>query len=191
MSILTETLPDFIVVKGQKCQIKTDFKVWLEFSHIFSDEQITPEKIIRIFTLMFFELPPNMLEAMNGLVSFFSHSQETKGTSSRKENKKETKKYYDFEYDADLIFSGFYQQYKIDLTESNMHWWKFKALLNGLSDETQFMKVVQYRCTDLSKIKDKEQKKFYSKMKVLYRLPDNRSVEQKEKSLNNAMESMF
>ena len=191
MSILTENLPDYIVVRGQKCHIKTDFKVWLEFSSIFDDEGVTPEKIVKVFKLLFDKLPPNMFEAMNGVVCFFSHSRETEGVGSTKERTREIKNYYDFEYDADLIFSGFYQQYKIDLTESNMHWWKFKALLNGLSDETQFMKVVQYRCTDLSKIKDKEQKKFYSKMKAIYRLPDNRSAEQKEKSLNNTMELMF
>ncbi len=190
MSILTESLPEYIVVRGQKCHIKTDFKVWLEFSSVFDDEGVTPEKIIKVFKLLFDKLPPNMFDAMNEIISFFAHSPaENKG--NKDEKRTESKKYYDFEFDADLIFSAFYQQYKIDLTESNMHWWKFKALMNGLSDDTQFVKVVQFRSMDLSKIKDKEQKRFYSRMKALYRLPDNRSAEQKEESLNKAMEMMF
>ena len=114
-------------------------------------------------------------------------------TPVKSENKDRAvnKNYFDFEYDANLIYSAFLQQYKIDLCQTNMHWWTFKALLGGLSDDTHFIKVVQYRSMDLSKIKDKEQKRHYQKMKALYKLPDNRSEEQKEQHLNDVMESMF
>ena len=44
---------------------------------------------------------------------------------------------------------------------------------------------------DISKIKDKEQKKFYADMKKLYRLPDNRTQKQKENALNNALSALF
>jgi len=50
---------------------------------------------------------------------------------------------------------------------------------------------VQFRCTDTSKIKDKEQKRYYRKMKALYKLPDNRSEAQKEQQLNDIMAQMF
>ena len=90
-----------------------------------------------------------------------------------------------------MIYSAFMQQYKIDLSDTRMHWWKFKALFGGLSEDTHIVKAIQYRTIDLSTIKDKEQKKFYKKMKSAYKLPDNRNEQQKEEYINTVLEGMF
>lgn len=189
MSILTDKLPDYITVRGKKCPIKTDFKVWLEFSELIGDGELDLKKITQAFKLLFDELPPNMIDALCEIFDFYSHSTKKEREDIKKE--KEQKKNFDFEYDADLIFSAFMQQYKIDLSKANLHWWKFKALFSSLSEDTQFMEVIKYRSIKLSDIKDKKQKKFYAKMKRQYRLPDNRSEEQKERDLMSAFESMF
>jgi len=78
------------------------------------------------------------------------------------------------------------EQYKIDLNYTNMHWWKFKALFQGLSDNTLMVKIMGYRSIDLGKIKDKEEKARYKKLKKIYALPDMRTVEQKEADFNKA-----
>ena len=57
---------------------------------------------------------------------------------------------------------------------------KFKALFNDLNENIQFSKIMSYRAMDLSKIKDKDMKKQYRKLKTLYALPDMRSEEEKE-----------
>lgn len=190
MSILTEELPTYLTICGVKCPIQSDFRTWLKVSSLFERLEDDQTLIVDIFKLIFpNKLPPSLQEAITKIIEFYSHSQ----TESKKTSKepREQKKSFDFEYDADLIYASFWQQYHIDLVDSSMHWWKFKALLNGLTEDTHFSKVVQYRSVELSRIKDKEQKKFYAKMKAMYRLPDNRSIEQKEKSLNKALESMF
>ena len=187
MSILTEVLPDYIIVKGNKHLIKTDFKVWLEVSSLIGNGGIDTTKIVKIFKLLFDELPPNMLEALKAVFEFYSHSEE----KTKKEERREHKKVCDFDYDADLIFASFMEQYKIDLSEASMHWWKFKALLQNLSEDTRFMEVIKYRSIKLSEIKDKNQKKFYAKMKALHKLPDTRSEAQKERDLMQAFENMF
>ena len=128
-----------------------------------------------------------MFDALSAVFEFYSHDIQSKGNSKNHTEKRS----FDFEYDAELIYSAFMQQYKIDLSEAQMHWWKFKSLFGGLSEDTHFVKVVQYRTMDLSKIKDKVQKKHYSKMKALYKLPDNRSEEQKEHSFSDMIEKMF
>jgi hypothetical protein len=64
-------------------------------------------------------------------------------------------------------------------------------LFDGLNDSTQFIKVVGYRSIKLSDIKDKEQKKYYRKMKQLYKLPDTRTQEEKEQAMNDMFEKMF
>jgi len=79
------------------------------------------------------------------------------------------------------------QQYNIDLQEIKyMHWWKFKALFNGLAENTEIVKIMGYRAVNLSKIKDKEQKNFYKRMKKIYALPDTRSQEEKESEFARA-----
>lgn len=76
-----------------------------------------------------------------------------------KPDKKPNKKIgFLFDYDMDLIYAAFLQQYGINLLRTNMHWWEFKALLNGLTDKTKFVQVVGYRTADLSKIKDKKER---------------------------------
>lgn len=188
MSILTHTPPEHLLVRGEKCPIRTDFKTWLIFSDIVGNGEEILQKLPKIIGTVFFSLPPNLLDAIREVMRFYSCGVESENTSTEKANQK---KFFDFEYDADLIYSAFLQQYHIDLCESNMHWWKFKALFNGLSEETQFMKVLQYRCVDVSTIKNKEQKAFYIKMKSLHKLPDNRSEEQKEQHINDVMEHLF
>jgi hypothetical protein len=68
-----------------------------------------------------------------------------------------------------------------------MHWWKFRTLFNGINENTLFSKITGYRSMNLEDIKDKEQKKYYEKMKRLYALPDNRTIEQKESDFANAL----
>ena len=188
MSTLTRGLPEHLIIKGVKCPIRTDFKTWLIFSQLISNTDEISQKLPQIFKLIFYELPPNFFDAMNEMMKFYTRAEIKNNNTCNTGNQK---KLFDFEYDADLIYSAFVQQYKIDLYDTDLHWWKFKALFEGLSDDTHFIKVVQYRGIDLSKIKDKEQKKFYQNMKKTYKLPDNRNEEQKETDFINSIEKLF
>ena len=187
MSILTENLPDFLVIREKKCRIKTDFKTWLKFSEIISEGESVEKKIPKILSLIFYELPPNLNDAFIAMMEFYSREKKGRGKSGESKNKA----VFDFEYDADLIYAAFLQQYGIDLSDSDMHWWKFRALFNGLSEDTHFTKVVQYRGIDLSKIKDKDMRREYMKLKSAYRLPEKRSEAQKEADMVSSFEKMF
>lgn len=61
------------------------------------------------------------------------------------------KKTYDIKQDAKYIYASFMQDYGIDLFEQQgkMHWHKFSALLEGLSEETKFKKVIEIRTMEL------------------------------------------
>lgn len=188
MSLLTEGVPSSLVIAGKECPIKTDFKVWIKFSEIMGRDVSDVEKITETFKLIFEKLPPNLFEALTEIMNFYR--------CGRPERKTKTggapqKKIFDYDFDADLIYAAFLQQYKIDLCNAEMHWWKFKTLFDCLSEETKFMKVLGYRSIDISKIKDKKQKQQYRKLKELYRLPDNRSEEQKEMDFSLGISSMF
>lgn len=63
------------------------------------------------------------------------------------------KKTWDIEKDAELIYASFLFDYNIDLFEQHgkLHWKKFLALLNGLSEDSPFMQVVRIRTMDVPK----------------------------------------
>ena len=42
---------------------------------------------------------------------------------------------YSFAQDAPYIYAAFKEQYGIDLTEVEMHWWKFMALFESLNED--------------------------------------------------------
>lgn len=83
---------------------------------------------------------------------------------------------YSFTHDADYIYAAFMEQYGIDLNAVELHWWKFSAMFAGLKEDCLISKVMGYRAADTAGM-DKEQKKFYKKMKEIYKLPENVSEE--------------
>ena len=63
----------------------------------------------------------------------------------------EDEKVFDFVQDAEYIYASFMHTYRIDLFEQQgkLHWKKFKALLNGLSEDSIFSRVVGIRTAEL------------------------------------------
>lgn len=61
------------------------------------------------------------------------------------------KKAYDLAQDAEYIYASFMHCYQIDLFEwqGKLHWKKFKALLNGLSEDSIFSRIVGIRTAEL------------------------------------------
>jgi len=71
--------------------------------------------------------------------------------------------YYDIKHDASAIYASFMQAYGIDLIEQQgkLHWLKFKALLSGLPENTQFKRIVsirQWKPSDEKKTRTKAMK---------------------------------
>ena len=119
--------------------------------------------------------------AINDILWFYRCGEELKEETSQDKNEEKIKQIYSYEFDDKYIYSAFLEQYNIDLNSINyLHWWKFKALFNGLNEKTKIVEIMGYRAMNLSKIKNKEMKKHYKKMQQIYSLPDMRSEEEKE-----------
>ena len=67
-----------------------------------------------------------------------------------------------------------------------LHWFKFKAMFEGLKAENKICEIMGYRAVDISKIKDKEEKKRYKKLQREWALPDDRTEEEKERDFADA-----
>ena len=142
-----------IRIENQEVEIKTDFRTWIQFSCIVSDKYIDENyKIPMLFDLVIpnYELymkSIDSLELLKGILDFYKclvGSEMCIRDRDKPEKKPNKKVGFLFDYDMDLIFAAFMQQYGINLLRTNMHWWEFKALLNGLNDDTKFVQVVGY-----------------------------------------------
>ena len=87
---------------------------------------------------------------------------------------------YSFEYDDGMIFAAFYDQYGIDLNDIEyLHWWKFKAMFDALKADNEIVKIMSYRATDLSTIKDKHERSRIARLQAIYAIPNNMSFDEK------------
>lgn len=76
----------------------------------------------------------------------------------------------DFEQDMDYIEASFMSDYNIDLANTEMHWWKFYNLMNGLSNSEMgnccvLNRVRNLRNYDTSQIKDVKERTKIEKAK--------------------------
>ena len=81
----------------------------------------------------------------------------------------------DFELDGEYIYASFFQDYGIDLIreQGRLHWKKFIALFQGLSDETKIKQVMRIRAMELPAPTKYNQKEIQNimEMKSYYALP--------------------
>ena len=204
MNILTHKLPKAIIICDEKYHINTDFRVWITFEEKFEElKNGSKEAFVEICKLCFkiddvepFKLPPTWLDTAKALFAFYcgyDDIEELKDKRNEAEDEEDARsmqksqRIYSFSFDAEYIYAAFLQQYGIDLTETNMHWWKFKALFSALTSETKMHEIMGIRAVDISKITDKDQRAHYLRAKRIYALPDMRSEEEKEADFADAL----
>lgn len=188
MNILTEKLPDSLTIGGRKYRIDTDYRTGIKLEQLLMDDGIPPEdKLLRAKTLYFHTIfPPTEFdeEMVAELIWFYRC-----GKDEKKEVKSAHDRVYDFGYDSKWIFAAFKEQYNIDLTNENMHWWEFRALFDALSEDTEFVKIMGYRAIKISGKMSTSQKRFYQKMKRMHKLPVPKEEEKRVNQIEEALMS--
>ena len=195
MNVLIEGLPKTVTVNGSPFSLKTNFYIGIIFTELMTDSKITPyEKVIRAIDLWYQEKPPmesydQIKEAFDKIMWFYTmgENEEESTTNSRVRVRNRPTRILDYEADQAYIVSAFQQQYGIDLTVENIHWWRFKMLFNGLTEKTKMVKIMQYRSMEIDPKMPEKQRKFYQEMKILYALPDKRTEEEKERDFQEQL----
>jgi hypothetical protein len=91
-------------------------------------------------------------EGVNGFIHFLAESSTGNGAE-----RSDGKRYFDFDFDAGEIYAGFLAEYRIDLFDTDfLHWYKFWALLQGLSPESAFYRKIAVRFRDTSNLKGRD-----------------------------------
>lgn len=161
---LLEGVPESVEVKGERYPIYTDFRDWINFERLLRDDSLTTEVKAAVMLDFYVDrLPPPCPEALSGLLDFFSGENRPVGGPS-------PKRVFDMEKDYSMVYSGFVQTYSINLNQIDyLHWWEFKALLDGLPEDTRLSKAMGYRAVDISKV-PKGQREQYRELQKIYSL---------------------
>lgn len=181
---------DEVVKDRIKIDFDTNFRIGIAFEIMMQNPKYSMQaKTYQALKLFYPEMNKikDTKKAIDDIIWFYTCGKSEEETS-QKNRKGKNKQIYSYEFDNDLIYSAFKNQYNVDLEEIEyLHWWKFKAMFNGLKSDNRIVEIMGYRAMDLSKIKDKDMKKHYKQLQEEYKLPDMRSEEEKEEDFAEAL----
>lgn len=155
-NILIKTLPTKIQTEKGVFEPVTDFRASVEFEIMVENGEQD------IFTLLRPYYPKGLPKdyetaAADAAIWFYMCGEEIKKDEFKPI--KRGKRAYSFSIDGEAIYSDFSRFYNIDLTSEYLHWWKFRALLLGLPNDSSFKERIYYRTCDLKSLSKREQKR--------------------------------
>lgn len=174
-NILYEELPDYVTLFEEKYPVHTSFKNWIEISVLAERDGFHNAKsVAKMLKLCYREkLPPNIVSAVLGMLAFLKEDTDFSVSSDKGTHKR----LCSFCEDAGAIYSTFYSKYGIDLLNSDMHWYKFCALFEGLANENPFGTLIKIRTTDETEIKNPKTKRRIKELKAKYGLKSKTEID--------------
>lgn len=169
----TAELPRSIIIGGEAYAINTDYRIMADFemkiaNADMSDRTAFAKILSETVSALFIDVPrADAQQIIEGVLWYYRCGNEPLETSV---TPRSNKRYYDYSEDSDYIYAAFMQQYGDDLLTSKMHWWEFRAKFMALTEATEFVKIMQYRGTDVSKIKCREERSRIKKLQERYAL---------------------
>jgi len=143
-------------VMGQP--INWDYRYMVLFEQLLMDDDVSDvDKISLALELFYQDRVTNVQEAFNQLLLFYQRGEKPeKGASSKGGG---FKRLYDFDEEADLIYTSFLDGHKIRLQGIKMHWWEFRTLLFTLPEGTPMHDRILYRSLNHTDFTGNERKK--------------------------------
>ena len=149
--------PKYVEIDDKRYKINTDFRIAIECQDISTNEEIGDfERAMAIIYKLFgdegIDTPEHYEKLLKLAVKYLSCGKEV-------DNKTNEEPDMDFIQDMDYIEASFMSDYNIDLSNTEMHWWKFYKLINGLSNSEMgnccvLNRVRNLRTFDTKDIKD-------------------------------------
>ncbi|MBQ7957211.1 MAG: hypothetical protein IJ279_04155 [Clostridia bacterium] len=183
MSILTEQLPEAVLIDGKEYPINTDFRVAIKIIEAFESEELTGlEKNEIMLELLYGKknIPENIEEALEMALRFLDGDCDETENSPGEDDSPGDSRLYSFTQDARYIFSGILQTHGIDITTQEMHWWKFIVLFMDLDKDCFFSQLLSIRSRLKKGTLTKEERQWYNENKKIVDLPEHYSEEEEE-----------
>ena len=197
MLSLTEPLKSSYTYQGKEYQIDLSFDNVIRMYNLLEDDTFQDvEKIVIAFEMFFGFEPKNAefaMKAIDEITSYISKSAYGNDPveSDVVSSEVNTQKLFSYTQDAGAIYASFKQQYNIDLIaeQGKMHWDVFKALFDGLDENTYFRKILDIRRKDVSDLQGKELTSAIEAQNY-YELDENKTVEAQEAKVASFADSL-
>lgn len=191
--------PQYIEVNNKKYKINTDFRVAIKCNDISMDQNIEiDEKILAIIYLLFgkealedIKNNNELVEEFGNKILYYLHC----GVENENVEDKNKTPDMDFVEDMPYIEASFMSDFGINLENTEMHWWKFYNLINGLSNSEMgnccvLNRIRNLRNLDLKEIKDIKLKRELAeaKKRVALKKYQSKKKEATEEQLKSAEE---
>lgn len=146
--------PEYAEINGKEYKIDTSHRTALRCFEIINDEDIPEtERSLAIVYLLFDFLPDKNIDLFLEKAMVYLQC----GESLEEQNNK--KKDMDFSQDQKYINSSFMSDYHIDLSKTDLHFWQYIELIQGLTENSSLSRLRTLRNYDLNDIKDEKIKK--------------------------------
>ena len=170
--------PSHVEINGFEYKLNTGYEYALACFSCINDPDISDiERTFGVIEILYADKPPDecIEQSLNLAIKFLRCGKET--------DDRRIKPDMDFEQDESYIKASFLSDYQIDLDETEMHWWKFNVLLQGLSDNCILNRVRDIRNYDLSEIKDTKQRQKIYKLKAQVALIEKEILTEEEQRI--------
>lgn len=177
--MIASSLPYTVNVEGVAVDINTGHRAGIVFTSVLEDSSLSDEdKLSRALDIYYKDRDVarhDVSALIKAALAFYSYDPSAYYGKSQSALSKgggrprKSKQLISYIKDDALIYAAFLQQYGIDLADSEIHWHKFRALLDGLTEDTQLVKVMRYRSVKLGDV-PAEERKFYKDMQDFYSL---------------------
>ncbi|MDR2426478.1 MAG: bacteriophage Gp15 family protein [Endomicrobium sp.] len=147
MNLLTDKPPKYVDIAGERVELLTDYRRVLIFIKAHDDEELDTSGRLELLLKLFFKKEPCNLNAaiIYIMKTYLLGGSPFADTALKRKAKKAAKIVFDYDIDSARIYASFWQQYRIDLTKAKLHWYVFKALFEGLNEQTTFRQIVNFR----------------------------------------------
>lgn len=167
--------PEYAEIRGKKYKLNTDYRVAIKCFEVVNDQKIGDyERAMAIIYLIFGFIPENNQDLfMEKAILFLQCGKENAESDPSKRD-------MDFSADSGYINASFMSDYHIDLPSTDMHFWKYIELIQGLTDKCILSRVREIRDYDLSEVKDSKTRGKIIRAKEAVKLPIVRTQEEQE-----------
>lgn len=175
--------PEYVEIENTKYKINTDFRNAIKCNEIAEDNTIGDcERALAIIFVLFGDEGLNATKHHSELIKL---AEKFLKCGKERELEKTEKRDMDFIEDYNYIEASFMSDYKIDLSNTHMHWWKFMNLIEGLSNSEMgnccvLNRIRNLRNFNLAEIKDSKEREKVRKMKNAVELKKNKKKANRE-----------
>lgn len=157
-NLLRNRLPTTVEFENIEYPVDYRFSTILKIFALLYDDLFPEEERLKRAIKLFYsdKYPENLSVAVYLMLQFISDADDL----PQEEHTASREQLLSFEEDANMIYSYFLRVYHIDLQENQIHWYKFKALVQDVGEIPLLSSVINIRSTDVSTIPAERRNKF-------------------------------